>query len=232
MNQPVPWVATALLAGGQSRRMGRPKPLLPVPHQTLLAGHVDSAASLHRPVLLCSDRLDYRAVVAHPCVHIHDHISQAGPLAALAGAMHWCRQQGHCPQDWLAVLSVDGLLQAADLLAAVQTARQAQPALLDGGPGAVDVVHLACGDTTGGLDIVPAGQPEPVGSQGYPLLGLYRLSLLEALLDCLPQARRVMRFVQAQNRAVIGVAAHWQGRLNLNTPADYEALLRQLGVVA
>jgi molybdopterin-guanine dinucleotide biosynthesis protein A len=86
MNQPVPWVATALLAGGQSRRMGRPKPLLPVPHQTLLAGHVDSAASLHRPVLLCSDRLDYRAVVTHPCVHIHDHISQAGPLAALAGA--------------------------------------------------------------------------------------------------------------------------------------------------
>ncbi len=95
-----------ILAGGQSRRMGRPKALLPFPDVPLLLVLVDRLRPVFRPVYAVCSPVGFsvasgdvvRETLSDYCLHdgiLVDPIPNAGPLGGIACAAEHTRQLGY-----------------------------------------------------------------------------------------------------------------------------------------
>jgi molybdopterin-guanine dinucleotide biosynthesis protein A len=81
-----------VLAGGRSRRMGRPKGELALPGGTLLERVVVAARQVAEEVVLVGDG---RAAATLGLRAAEDHQPDAGPLSALAGGLALCPEGLH-----------------------------------------------------------------------------------------------------------------------------------------
>ncbi|MBM3992125.1 MAG: molybdenum cofactor guanylyltransferase [Planctomycetes bacterium] len=101
-------VTGLLLCGGESRRMGRDKALLPWGERTMIDGPLDALRELASRVLLSTGRTARYPQLGLECVL--DAFPDAGPLAGLCAGLEACRT------PWLAVLSCDLPLARAECL--------------------------------------------------------------------------------------------------------------------
>lgn len=218
--------AVAILAGGQSTRMGQNKALLPVTTQSnvpsssipLIAYHAQAAAHLGVPVLVCSGGQNYDAHFARS--HVKDAVAIAdytpltddssvehsstnisptnlGPLAGLAAALHWAVDAGHQSNDWVLVLSVDSGVTAPQLLQHIKT-------------------ELGSTNETEALLLTD-------GTRDYPLLGAYRIGLAQRVCDYLDTGeRKVMAFLDGVRVQKVRAPTSWKHALNFNTPQQYQ----------
>lgn len=209
-----PLIATAILAGGQSRRMGQDKALLPYHNTTLINYHVRAAHRLALPALVCSDSTDYSNVIQHDFIPVKDRISQQGPLPAIAGALEHVTQQvltnPEQASGWLAVVSVDC-----------------------GIPVDAIIEHLSLTQPTNTCPYDVLYLYDNAQQKDYPLLGLYRVQLGRRLQDYLAQgSRRVLGFIHSVHAAIVPLPEHWRYATNINTPTDYQRLLQPLSATA
>lgn len=219
-------VAVAILAGGQSTRMGQDKALLPVTTQgnvpsssiPLIAYHAQAAAHLGAPVLVCSGGQNYDAHLKGHQVkdmvaiadytplesdgadgHSSTHVASKsfGPLAGLAAALRWSADTGHQPNDWVLVLSVDNGVTAPQLHQHIK-------------------VELGNTNDTEAILLTD-------GTRDYPLLGAYRIDLALRLCDYLDTGeRKVMAFLDSVQVQKVLAPASWKHALNFNTPQQYQ----------
>lgn len=96
-------LVVAILAGGQSSRMGQDKRFLKMGDQSLLDRTIGLAELLSRRVLICGD------VPGREC--LPDEISQRGPVSGLLSASQVVQEPA-----WLLVLPVDMPLLTVDFL--------------------------------------------------------------------------------------------------------------------
>jgi molybdenum cofactor guanylyltransferase len=78
--------SAVILAGGQSRRMGRDKAWLPVNGQPLLLRQIDVARQLAPAEVFISGRVD-TDYTRLGCPVLHDNFADAGPLAGIERAL-------------------------------------------------------------------------------------------------------------------------------------------------
>ena len=108
-----------ILCGGQSSRMGRPKPLLKFGEQTLIARQVQNALPC-RPVWLAADQFRYPDTDG--AAYLPDRLpGKQGALSAILPALLEAERQG-CAG--LYVVSCDTLLLPEQLIALLDTAAE------------------------------------------------------------------------------------------------------------
>jgi molybdopterin-guanine dinucleotide biosynthesis protein A len=154
-------VAGVVLAGGRSRRFGRPKLDAEVDGQTLLDRAIEAVAEVASTVVVAlgpSGSVAIRASIERPLILTRDPIAGAGPLAGVATALQVALDGGHDraivvagDMPWLASAVLRAMLAALDDPAVLGAA-----AIVGGGPRplpcAVDVpAGLAA--ATIGLDV-------------------------------------------------------------------------------
>jgi molybdopterin-guanine dinucleotide biosynthesis protein A len=198
-------VGGIVLCGGQSKRMGRPKAWLPFAGELMLP----------RVVRLLSAAVSPLVVVAAPdqdvpplpvdAVIVRDEEKGRGPLQGLAAGLAALR--GRAEAAYLSSCDVP-FLQPAFVRRLI--------ALLGN--------HAIC---------VPR-----VGEYHHPLAAVYRLEVADAVARLLAEdrLRPVFLFETVPTRIVearelADVDPTFQTLRNLNTPADYEAALRELATV-
>ncbi len=100
MNTPNTHLGGAVLAGGESRRMGRDKALIAVNGEPLWQRQVRVLGGAGaQPVVVVRRRA--QGFVSNQVPHVWDAVEDAGPLAGLHAAL------ANAPTRWLAVLAVD-----------------------------------------------------------------------------------------------------------------------------
>lgn len=191
-------IAILIIAGGESRRMGSPKALLPLFDGTiLLTYHIDNAKSLNLPILI-GDNDKFTSFYQHEnVVAVGDYIRGAGALSCLLGAMNYC--QNNLIDDILnpsiLVLSCDTLIDVRKLYLRLN----------------IQVNQLACYlfDSSTNKD--------------YPLLGIYSLSLMDELKRYLDKGERsVMKFLMDKTCRKITMPQTWIMQANFNTPQAFK----------
>lgn len=189
-----------ILAGGQSRRMGRDKALLPVGGRALL---------LHQLAWMCPVvgrlyvalnvvQLPHGVAPAMPGVQLLPDAlpGREGPLAGILPAL----QASSADLLWIMPCDTYGL--GVDLQQALLEALQAS-----------------------GADIAYARQ----GGDDHPLLALWRTSLKDALQAFLEAGgRSVFRWYATQQAVAVELPSQVGQSCNLNTPEDYQRLLDSL----
>lgn len=203
-------LAAVVLAGGASRRMQRDKALLRLPDgRTALQAVLETARAVASPVLLAVDSPEHgarllAALDGDAPALLLDAMPNAGPLAALAGALRAAAVPA------LLALAVDTPLVGPALLRALAEARAAAAA---GGPAvAVAVV--------GGMaQPLPAVYGVDVARAAEALLASGRADL-RALLD--HSGVRVRHLNEAELRRA---DPSLRSFLSANTPAEWQALL-------
>lgn len=188
----------AILAGGQSRRMGTNKARLLFEQQILLRRLVDDAEQQGLIPILCADDQDYpevdRQVIASP-----DLLSnQSGALSAIQPALEKCHQMG---EEWLWVYACDSLMLPSELFPYLhdtwQQAHKENP---------VNTMMIL-----------------PKGEKLLPLIGLYRTILYAPLKKYLMNGhRRVMPFCQYYPIQTVRLPDMLGACCNFNTPGQFD----------
>ncbi len=186
----------AILAGGQSRRMGSNKARLLFEQQILLQRLVEDSNALGLQTLLCADDIHYpevdRKILASP--DLLDN--KSGALSAMQPALEHCY---HLGEQWLWVYACDALLRPSELL----------PYLA----GALAQANQE--DNT--MMILPKAE------KLLPLMGLYRTELYAPLKEFLLTGnRRVMQFCMNYPRQEIALPETLGLCCNFNTPEQFE----------
>lgn len=115
-----PHVSAAILVGGASSRMGRPKPLLEVAGRAMLDRVTEAVSSVTPEItVVAREPLDYLGRTRHRIVK--DLVSGRGPLAGLATALFFART------DWVLLLACDLPLLRPALLAALAARAKTLP---------------------------------------------------------------------------------------------------------
>ncbi|SPX83877.1 molybdenum cofactor guanylyltransferase [Moraxella ovis] len=212
-------IGLLILAGGNSRRMGSPKALLPLPtHQTLLDFHINNAKTLNLPILLGDNDKNFldkgflknTNSINSSVVIIDDYIKNAGALSCLLSAFHYCQSHLINHQDelknknlsdnFLMVISCDNLIDVGEIFNLLKKAD------LKNHHGA----YLK--DISGDKD--------------YPLLGCYSLSLYDELKIYLDKGERsVMKFLKNKTIYQTRMPTDWQNLANFNTPDEFRLAL-------
>ena len=199
-----------ILAGGESSRMGSPKALLPLPTgETLLDYHICHAKNLNVPVMVADNG-------KHFCQNksvkiIDDYIKNdetgkgAGALSAITGAMGFLQSQSLVKaNDFVLVVSCDSLLGVDDVLA-----------LFKKNPNNESL------------------QSHPViyakGEKDFPLLGLYRVDLMNELTDYLDNGNRsVMKFLSDRKVKAVALPNELVALANFNTLDEFQKAKNKL----
>lgn len=200
-------IGCCILAGGESRRMGQSKPLLALGDgQTLLEFHCSRAALLGIPVLLADNGKNLPTALG--VQRISDYVAStgkgAGALSAICGAMHTLtahtRDSDNADKNrYLLVISCDSLIGADRVIALLER----------------NLAHTAQDD---------AQAYYLYGEKDYPLLGIYRMDLLDKLTNYLDNGgRSVMRFLSTINTETASLPTLWQPLANFNTPDEFAA---------
>lgn len=231
-----------ILAGGVSTRMGSPKALLTLHSgQSLLDYHVQRASQLGVPILIADNGQGFSTQIEDAVtslIHVEDyqpqsshadakHKHSAGPLGAILSAM---QQLLYVPvtgqamltdasdiSQWMLVVSCDSLVSATDIWKQVTEfiATTAQP-VVEASQQAV--TQTTCSQVYCLTD----------NERMYPLLGLYQLSVAEALQAYLDAGeRRVMGFIKPIFQHV-AMPESWYALSNLNTPQQFQQAYQNL----
>ncbi|OPH34284.1 molybdenum cofactor guanylyltransferase [Moraxella equi] len=214
-------IGLLILAGGNSRRMGSPKALLPLPnHQTLLDFHINNANMLNLPILLGDNDKNFldkgflknTNLVNSSVVIIDDYIKNAGALSCILSAFYYCQTHfvnqdkstdNNLSDNFLMVISCDNLIDVGEIFNLLKKAD------LKNHHGA----YLK--DTSSDKD--------------YPLLGCYSLSLYDELKLYLDRGERsVMKFLKDKNICQISplsTPTDWRNLANFNTPDEFRLAL-------
>ena len=190
-----------ILAGGQSRRMGRDKASLLVANKTLVSYLVElMAPRVGQLIIARGEQPSLGAVAAaeDKLVVIRDFYrsSSEGPLSGLLAAM----QLSGAEYLWVMTCDNYGL-----------------------GGGILDALVQAVEES--GADIAHAR----IAGRAQPLLALVSTRLAGSLEEYLESGQRsVMRWYGMQNTVVVDVVPESANFSNINTPDDYQALLESL----
>ena len=196
-------VMGVLLAGGSSRRMGRPKALLPwPPHDTLLSYHLAHLQHCASRLALAEGQHHFPVTGAASRLHrLPDPpgLTGQGPLAGMLAAM--LAAADHL-LPYCLIWSCDTALSTQQVRAQLNTAFD----LLQRHPHVGAVYFKA--------------------ERDYPLLGLYRSSLSALFHNYLIAGQRRVMPLLAQIQAIsISFADSLEQLANINTQAEYEQAL-------
>lgn len=135
--QPSPPITGLILAGGQSRRMGRNKALLPLHGRPLIEHAIEHLQPQVSQVLISTNT---PLPLPTELVQIADSLDDAGPLAGVLAGLQWL--QAHSTREWLLTVAVDTPFFPQDLTRQLWQARQPGEMIVSACSG--DRVHPAC----------------------------------------------------------------------------------------
>jgi molybdopterin-guanine dinucleotide biosynthesis protein A len=204
VDRPGPRVGGIVLCGGQSKRMGRPKAWLPFAGEVMLPRVVRLLGEVVRPVVVVAAPDQDVPPLPPDVAIVRDEEKGRGPLQGLAAGLNGLR--GLADAAYLSSCDVPFLRPAF--------VRRLVELLGD---------HAIC---------VPR-----VGDYHHPLAAVYRLEVADAVARLLAEDRlRPFFLFEVVPTRVVGPAdladvdPTFQTLRNLNTPEDYEAALREVGV--
>lgn len=193
--------AILILAGGQSRRMGSPKALLPLPTgESLLDFHIRHAKKLVNQLdtniaILIGDN-DKKFTNVYDTITIQDYIKNAGALSCLLSAFYDC-QNHQLNNGFILVASCDNLIGIDELYKKLCENNDI-----------AQVIYLT--------DNI----------KDYPLLGLYNINLIDDLKNYLDNDNRaVMTFLQDKSVQKIAMNDDWRYLANFNTMGEFKLAL-------
>jgi molybdopterin-guanine dinucleotide biosynthesis protein A len=211
-----------VLCGGRSSRMGRPKAWLPFGEELMLQRVVRVLREVVEPVVVVAARGQDVPPLPAEVEIVRDEVEGRGPLQGLAAGL--AALEGKADAAYLSSCDVPLLLPGFV---------RRMVSLLSGGRQPPE------GSFTQGADAprsegVLVAVPKVDGFH-HPLAAAYRTSVLDAVRDLLAADRlRPVFLFDAVPTRVVGpheladVDPALQSLRNLNTPADYEAALRDL----
>ena len=194
-------IAAAILAGGDSQRMGEDKAALGDGDASLIEGQVKDLRDLSQslPILICSGSRRYEALNTYDVQCVPDSLNSGGPLAGVAKALETAAAAGF-EEGYVLVLPTDSLIPPShiyDRLTAAVTATS-------------EVVLLK-------------------GERLHPLHGLFSVSLTSSMNDYVESGgRSVMGFLDDRSWSAVTVPGTWEPCLNFNTREEYERALAAL----
>jgi len=191
-------MAAAILAGGDSQRMGEDKAALGDGGASLIERQVKDLRTLSEalPILICSGSRRYEALNTYDVRHVPDSLNSAGPLAGVAKALETAVAAG-IEEGYVFVLPTDSLIPPSHIYDRLTGAESATS----------EVVLLK-------------------GERLHPLHGLFSVSLTTSMTDYVESGgRSVMGFLDDRCWAAVKVPGVWEPCLNFNTPEEYERAL-------
>ena len=191
-------IAAAILAGGDSQRMGEDKAALGDEGASLIERQVKDLRDLSEalPIFICSGSRRYEALNTDYVRHVPDSVNSAGPLAGVAMALETAATAG-LGEGYVFVLPTDSLIPPSQIYDRLTGAMSATS----------EVVLLK-------------------GERLHPLHGLFSVSLTSSMTDYVELGgRSVMGFLDDRSWAAVTVPRAWEPCLNFNTPEEYERAL-------
>ena len=191
-------MAAAILAGGDSQRMGEDKAALGDGGASLIERQVKDLRTLSEalPILICSGSRRYEALNTYDVRHVPDSLNSAGPLAGVAKALETAAVAG-LEEGYVFVLPTDSLIPPSHIYDRLTGAESATS----------EVVLLK-------------------GERLHPLHGIFSVSLTTSMTDYVESGgRSVMGFLDDRCWAAVTVPGAWEPCLNFNTPDEYERAL-------
>lgn len=219
-----------ILAGGQSRRMGRDKALLEiggVPVVSRVAAELSRVAG--RIAVVSSREEDYR-FLGVPVIPDPEAFAGMGPLAGIRAGLAWAGT------EWCVVCACDLPFASAETIRVLLKAVAADEDWR-GGPSAVfgkasgqAFEKQSSGQISPMLPSVLAAIPVSPGGRAQPLLAVYHRSLISSIDAELKAGRsRVMGWLEQVPAVYVPLeeaagSGHGAGDplLNMNSPEDYE----------
>lgn len=202
--------AILILAGGESRRMGSPKALLPLPNgENLLQYHIRHAKKLAKqlnksiPILIGDNDKNFSLSDDIDVIAIQDYIKNAGALSCLLSAFYYC-QNCHLNDGFILVISCDNLIN-------------------------IDELYFKLCDNIINSQAIYLTDNHLTDSKDYPLLGLYNLNLIDKLKTYLDNNNRaVMKFLKDKQVQKISMNNEWRYLANFNTLDEFGLALKCL----
>ena len=191
-------IAAAILAGGDSQRMGEDKAALGDNDSSLIERQVKDLRGLSEalPILICSGSRRYEVLNTYGVRHVTDSVKSAGPLAGVAKALETAATAG-LGEGYVLVLPTDSLIPPSHIYDRLTGAMSA----------ASEVVLLK-------------------GKHLHPLHGLFSVSLTSSMNDYVESGgRSVMGFLDDRSWSAVTVPGAWEPCLNFNTSEEYERAL-------
>lgn len=191
-------IAAAILAGGDSQRMGEDKAALGDNDSSLIEWQVKDLRNLSQslPIFICSGSRRYEALNTYDVRHVPDSVESAGPLAGVAKALETAATSG-LEEGYVFLLPTDSLVPPSHIYDR-----------LTGAESATDEVVLLKGERL------------------HPLHGLFSVSLASSINDYVQSGgRSVMGFLDDRSWTTVTVPRAWEPCLNFNTPEEYERAL-------
>lgn len=191
-------VAAAILAGGDSHRMGQDKASLEDNSRSLIAKQVldlrDLSSSL--PIYICAGSRRYPELADDDIRYLPDSIDSAGPLSGISEALQTAAR--HNPDDgYILVVPTDSLIPPSKVC----------KRLTDAVSTSSDVMLLK-------------------GKRLHPLHGLFSTRLGSRMQDYVESGgRAVMGFLDNEAWEPVTAPAEWEPCLNFNTPEEYQLAL-------
>jgi molybdopterin-guanine dinucleotide biosynthesis protein A len=187
-------IAVAILAGGNSRRMGEDKAALVEARQSLISHQV---LDLRRvlpalPVFVCAGSRRYPELLPHGIHYVSDKVDDGGPLAGIAEALKAAKALNG-GDGYVLVMPTDSLIPPS----------QIHRLLVDTATESADVVLLK-------------------GQRLHPLHGLFSTKLAPNMHRYLTAGgRAVMGFLDDERWQTALAPDDWEPCLNFNTPEEY-----------
>lgn len=181
-----------ILAGGQSRRMGRNKALLPLHGRPLIAHAIERLQPQVTQLLISTNT---PLPVRPDLPQVADMLADTGPLGGVLAGLQWLQQ--YPGREWLLTVAVDTPFFPADLCRRLWQARQ---------PG--DVIISACS----------GGRTHPV----FALWHSSVTADLTRYLQAEQQRRVLGFMARHTHRHVDFVIGDSDPFCNLNTPEDWQ----------
>lgn len=208
----VPRLGAVVLCGGHSRRMGRPKAWLPFGDEVLLQRVVRRVAEAASPIVVVASPGQAVPDLPPAVRVVRDPVADRGPLQGIAAGLE--ALAGTCDDAFAS--STDAPFVAPELIRRLAALRRG---------GALDAAVPRAG---GHLHPLCAVYALTVSSAIEPMLAAGTLRLL-SLLD-------LVRTLVADEAALLADPAlaaadpALRSLMNVNTPEDYEAALRDAGL--
>ena len=188
-------IAAAILAGGDSQRMGEDKAALGDGGASLIERLVTDLRDLSQslPIFICSGSRRYEALNIYDVRHVPDSLNSAGPLAGVAKALETAAAAG-LEEGYVFVLPTDSLIPPSHIYNRLTGPKSANS----------EVVLLK-------------------GERLHPLHGLFSVALAACMQDYIDSGgRSVMGFLDDRSWTSVTVPGAWEPCLNFNTPEEYE----------
>lgn len=190
-----PVIAVAILAGGNSFRMGQDKAALHHDGPSLIERQVSDLRYLSEslPIFICSGSRRYVELNVHNVRHVSDAVKSAGPLAGILQVLESVADAG-LGDGYVLVVPTDSLVPPSS------------------------VYRLLTDSISFGSKVVLL-QAERL----HPLHGLFSATLASRMRNYVESGgRSVMGFLDHQPWETVTAPSEWEPCLNFNTPEEYD----------